>query len=281
MSRYLRISVLIGLLLFLFLTPSLHAQAILTHQSGEQTVAVEALKPAFDNDQGVEFATSAWFLSGLWQFNDNWAFTAELPLARYGQEVSVNGQPTVDISETTVGNLYAGIRYGHNNGPFMANLGIRLPFAEQDKLNAELAGRFSDVERWDAFIPNALGFIGTGQYRYQLASGFFVGARGGGSFLVNTDKDEGEDASDLYLLYGLSAGYRAPRFDLTADFSGRFLATNDEGGFGANSWHFAGISATYKAGRIWPGVQFKLPLDKDSRDVVDFVGGVHFLINLK
>ncbi len=281
MRRYLRIAVLMGLLVFLIATPSLNAQAILTHQFGKQTVAVEVLKPNFTDAEGVEFVTSAWFVSGLWKFRDNWAFLAELPLARYGQELRVNGQPTLDISETTIGNLYTGVRYGQPNGTFSANLGVRFPFAEQDKVNAELAGRFSDVERWDAFVPNALGFIGTGQYRLQLNHGFFIGARGGGSFLVNTDKETGEDASDLYLLYGVSAGYRAPKFDLTADFSGRFLATNDVGGFGENSWHFAALSATYKVGRVWPGVQFKLPLDKDSRDVVDFVGGVHFLINVR
>ncbi|RMI08901.1 MAG: hypothetical protein D6681_07620 [Calditrichaeota bacterium] len=281
MRRYLSVSVLVGLLLILVAVPSLHAQALWIHSSTDRGVALEALKPTFDDNEGIRFTTSALYFSGYTRFGDHWRIVGELPIAHYGIKRTIEGAGNFEKTETTVGNPYLGVQYQTTERRFTADVGIRIPLASEEKTFATQAGQVTDLERWDAFMPNSLGFIGIGQYRYRFENGLVTGVRGGGSFLINTDKQEGEDASDLYLLYGVFAGYEAPRFNIMGNFSGRFLTTSDEGGFGENSLHLLALSANYKAGKVWPGVMFKLPLDEDLSNVLDFVAGLQLAVNLK
>ena len=280
MKRYLWVSVLVSLLLFLVAVPSLNAQAIWTHQTTDRGVALEALKPTFTNNEGVEFTTSALFFSGYTRFGDHFRVIGELPIVHYGTEPEKDEPGAGEISETAVANPYLGFQYQSTERRFIADFGVRLPLIAEEKTFARQAGMYSDLDRWDAFLPKMLGFIGTGQYRYKFENGLYTGIRGGGSFLVNTKKEQGEDASEFYLLYGLFAGYDAERFNINGNFSGRYLTTSDQEGFGENSLHLLGISASYKAGKIWPGLQFKLPLDKDLSDVLDFVVGLQLAVNI-
>ncbi len=281
MKRYLLLSVLMSLVLLLIAVPSLNAQAIWTHQPTERGVALEALKPTFAENDGVKFSTSALFFSGFTRIGEHFRVIGELPVVHYGFEPSQNQQGNENISETAVGNPYLGMQYRTTEQRFTADVGVRFPVMSEDKPFAEQTGFYSDLERQDAFIPDALGFIGNGQYRYRFENGLFAGVRGGGSFLINTQKDEGEDASDFYLNYGLFAGYEAERFNITGNFDGRFLTTHDEGGFGENSLHLLAFSGNYKAGKISPGLMVKVPLDKDLSDVVDFVVGLQVAVNLQ
>ncbi|RMG40174.1 MAG: hypothetical protein D6732_03370 [Methanobacteriota archaeon] len=281
MKRYLVISVLFGLLLLLTAVSPLNAQAIWTHHTMDRGVALEALKPTFTDNEGVEFSTSALYLSAHTTIGKGFWIIGELPVVHYGFSPTQDQQNEQEISETAVANAYFGFQYQTTGREFMADVGVRLPFLSEEKEIASQSGLYSDLERWDAFVPHALTFSGLGRYQHRFDNGFYAGVRGGAAYQINTEKDAGEDRANFYLLYGINAGYAMERLDFNADLIGRFLTTNEEGGFGENTMHLATLSANYRVGKVQPGLLVKLPLDKDLTDVIDYVVGLQFAVNLR
>jgi len=55
----------------------------------------------------------------------------------------------------------------------------------------------------------------------------------------------------------------------------------ENGDFGEDPAHQLGLAASIGFGKVWPGVQMRLPLDKDLKETWDFAAGIHLGIRLE
>lgn len=238
------------------------------------SLAVEFIKPNFEGEDNLTFLTSVWFFSGRFAIGESITLVGELPL--------VYAKPDVDgaDSETIIGNPYGGIEVRRAGSNFFGELGVRLPVTPDDKFLAPLIGFYGDVDRLEAFIPDLFGIIGRVNYQSISPSNIIVRLRVGPTILTNSD-DFFEDDTEVLVDYNAQVGYSGQSIIIVGGFTGRYIATQDEGDFGEKTIHQLGASAGLKGGTVSPGVHFRLPLDEDLTELLDFVFGLNLTINLQ
>jgi hypothetical protein len=134
------------------------------------------------------------------------------------------------------------------------------------------------VERIDAFAPDTLPLTAALNYRPRLSENFSLRLRGGPAVWIPVgDEQEGRDA-DAFLVYSAQSWFDAGQLRLGGGLSGRWLVTED--GDGDATTHQLGLSASHGLGRVRPGIEFRLPLDKDLTDVVNSVIGLNLQIGI-
>jgi len=111
-------------------------------------------------------------------------------------------------------------------------------------------------------------------------SGFVFRLRGGPSPLINTNKDEFEDGTELFIGYSAQVGYESEAVSVLGGFTGRANLTESNSDFGDRSAHQIGFNTSVGLGKIKPGVHFRLPLDKSLKDALDFVFGLNLGVQL-
>jgi hypothetical protein len=258
---------------------SILGQPLWLDRSHDKTIALEILKPSFDDRtfiKNTKFVTSALFLSLRLPLSENLHFVGELPFANGGFDFDGESE-----SESTIGNPYLGLEISGQNSPVFAELGIRAPLAKEENFGT-LIGVLTDfVDRAEAFTPDMVSITAMANYRYKNPSGFVTRLRGGPAFWVNTDKQEFEDDTELFLLYSMQAGYESEQVSIGGGFTGRWLLTEKDLTFGEQTFHQLAFAASAGLGNLRPGIQIRLPLDDDFKEVVDFVFGVNLGIQLK
>jgi hypothetical protein len=130
---------------------------------------------------------------------------------------------------------------------------------------------YSDVDRLEAFLPKTLPFSGMVNFHQVGPSGLAIRLRGGLSFWVFTDKEAFDDDTELFASYSAQIGYESRQGSVMAGFTGRANLTTEDANFSERSVHQFGATASVGMG---PGVQFRLPLDEDLKDVLDAVFGI-------
>lgn len=256
---------------------SLSAQSIWLDRSADKTVGLEVLIPNFKDEDGV----SGWaaFLSLRAPLSNQLHFVGEMPFAHGSFE---SRSIFIDSgSQNSIGNPYFGIEIGRQGSPVFGEIGARVPLASEDKFGATLVGLVTDFDRLEAFAPKMLPLTAMLNYHHKEASGFAIRLRGGPSFLINTDKDEFEDGSELFIGYSAQAGYESEQVSILGGVTGRANMTEENADFGERSVHQLGFNASVGLGNVRPGIHFRLPLDDDLKDSMDFVMGFNLGIQLK
>jgi hypothetical protein len=260
------------------------AQSIWLDRRHDKTITLEILKPNFDGEDNTTLATSALFLSFRSPLSKKLHFVAELPFAHSGFEAinrGESGSTSVDESESTLGNPYFGLEIAGQSSPVFAEIGIRVPFAAEDKLGAVVTGFFTDFDRFEAFLPDLVPITGMLNYYHKEASGLAIRLRGGSSLLINHNKEKNEDATEWFLGYSAQAGYESERVSVLGGVTGRANISEGDLDFGERSIHQLGFNASVGLGNVRPGVHFRLPLDDDLKNSLDFVLGFNLGIQLK
>ena len=254
---------------FLFSFPGTAlSQPVWLNQDHNNAVAIEFLKPNFAGDVGTTFPTMAVFMTFRQEIGEKVSFVAELPLAHYGPGGSLQ---RISGSETTLGNIYVGLE-GRRAGAF-GEAGVRLPTSDEHRGDALIVGIFSDLGRWEAFLPNAFVFSAWSNYRSPQETGLGGRIRVGSSIWVPT---EGEDV-DVLLHYTGQLFFRDPVGELSAGFTGRLVVT-EAGDLGKRTLHELGFSGSLTRGNVKPALHFKVPLDDDLSSVLDFVMGLSLAV---
>ncbi|MFQ5675302.1 MAG: hypothetical protein ACE5G1_05340 [bacterium] len=253
----------------------LFAQPIWLAQNEGSFLGFEALKPTFDNDDNLTFATSAMFVSGRFFIGDAIALTGELPIAHAGVD---NGG-----SETMFGNPYIGLELRKADGSFAIELGARLPLAADDKLAAATIGFFGDFDRLEAFLPDIVTFVGRLNFQTVNRSNIILRLRGGPTLMANADNTlsnlfEG-DNSELFIDYSAQVGIQGT-LSILGGITGRYLATED-GSFADNSVHQLGASAVLDLGTLNPGIQLRVPIDDDLSDFFNYAVGLSLAVEIQ
>jgi hypothetical protein len=276
----LRGSALIGMLFII--STVLPAQSIWLDRSAKKSVALEFLKPNFDEDMGIKSAY-ALFASLRLPISPSVSLAVELPISHtIYKEYDYNWDAYYytdfirihEESETAIGNPYIGFEIPNGKDVFW-EMGLRLPMASKEKYYAEAVGIFSDLDRAEAFGSKVLPFHLSFNYCHRQASGFAIRLRGGPDLWINTDSEPGSDKTELYLHYSAQLGYENAQFCFLAGITGKWWVTGEDMDFGERTFHQLGFEAGLKFGRIHPGIHLRLPLDEDLSDILDSVIGLN------
>jgi hypothetical protein len=245
----------------------LSAQSLCTNPAqGRASLELEMLRPNFSDDELVfTGATGAGFLTGRVRLAERWTAVADLPFARAAWDVLDETG-----SSNTVGNPHLGVEWQAGER-FGGELGLRMPVGDLediDQLAAMVVGMAGELERLEAFVPETLGLYAAGSYRQPLAQSLSLRLRANTAFLGG---DGGPD--DLLVGYTGQLWYQQGRLNVGSGVTGRANVTtdDDEADRASHQWIVAG---DYRAGQLRPGLQLRVPLDGEVRDLTDFTVGV-------
>lgn len=252
------------------------AQSIWLDRSPDKMLALEILKPSLKGEENVSFTTAAYFLTYRTPLSKNVRFVGELPFAHGDFGRQVNFFFTRFGPGSTLGNPYLGVEVQREGSPMFVEIGARAPLTSDSQFQAVTTGLAADFDRMEAFMPNTIPFTGMLNYRQKSASGLAFRLRGGPSFLVGTSGG----GSQWLLGYSAQVGYETRPFNLNAGLSGR-ANLSGEGDYGERSIHQLGLSANLGLGQFRPGVHFRMPLDQDTREGLNYVVGINLGIQLK
>lgn len=253
-----------ALLLFAILVPdAVLAQTQFTRPYLPSTVAVEAVRPAFE-DEMLSADTGALFVTGSYTLNENVEIVGELPVARAGGE----GLQTT----TALGNPLLGFAFSSTRMPILVELGARLPVAEDNV--ATRRGQSADYGRGSAFLEDERQLYLLGNTRYQFSQKVSIRVRGGLAYSVFQNEVDGAQRTerDLRLRYSAQAWREGDWLMLGLTFNGRGTTTAP-GGYGSKSTHHVAATAILDIGKVAPGITVGAPLDGSERDIAPFLLG--------
>ena len=271
-SRQLFYSFLTTALFFLFTSVNFtaKAQSPWLPDSLDNGIGFEFLKPVFDDGTGISALTSTQIISGRYRANDNVLLVVELPFIYFNSDFF--------DSEFKIGNPYVGFLVNNSSKTYFLEAGIRAPLASDDDFGVTSIGVFSDFDRAEAYGPDLFAITVKNNYLKKSQSGFVFKLMGGLSYWLSTDSNNTD--SELLFDYSGHAGYDGDKVQLLGGITGRLIITEDDIDFGERTFHQFGIIARYKATKVQPGLLFRIPLDDDLGDLINFVAGVNLLINL-
>ncbi len=263
---WLMSALVLGMVLAL-LPVSAAAQTIWLGPDQANNVTLEWLRPEFEDAEDLSFMTSGFFLSARFGINDQFRLVGDVPFGYFGTDID-----DVD-SEIGIGNPYLGVEVGNLKSPVWGELGLRIPLTDVDNLGSSF-GFFSDYDRCEAFMPDAVSAMGFANYLYRHDSGFSMRLRGGPLFLISTDSDEYEDDMEMYAMYSLQGWYDTARLRFGTGITGRMIATEKDLDLGERTIHQLGLALAGKFRGVEPGLHFRLPLDEDLSDVTNYTFGL-------
>ena len=229
------------------------AQSIWLDRSVPKSIHLELAKPLLEGD-GDGFFTFNTYLSTRLPLGENLSFVGELPVATLAIESDFD-----DESSTAFGNVYLGIESnvrGESGGWFEA--GVRLPTASDDEF-AVFTGVLGDLDRWEAFFPNAMFIHGAAHWRkVPRAGGVGADFRLAPQVWFPTE-DEGE--TELFATYGAQVLFQSTGARGGAGLTGRWFVTDDDEGDASS--HQVEAAFDFLSGSVRPGVTFRVPLEDD------------------
>lgn len=274
---------------FLFLLPNTTSpQSIWIDRSVDKAIWLEIQKPNFTDEylgggffsepQKTTFATAALFLSARWRLSGPLVLRAELPFINAGIKDQYYIDPlgdtiqTVGGSENQFGNPLLGLEIGLPGSPFSGEFAVRFPIVDDQHLFSSGFGIFTDYDRFESFFPDIMTFTAIANYQYKGPTGLLLRLRTGPAFMVVT---EGGGDPELFADYSAQAGYQGNRVTVLAGLTGRALVTESDLSFGERTIHQLGLSGSYSTGRFIPGILFRVPMDDDLSEILDFVFGIN------
>ncbi len=234
----------------------------------QRGTALDILRPKFQAG-GTSLTSVAAYISGRFP-TGGIAIRFELPLA-YASTSGPFGSTSF-----TFGNPYVGIESGADTG-LAFEAGLRGPAASENEFAAQL-GFFSDITRFEAFVPNSATVSGRARWRLHDESGFTFDAGGGPSVVFPTN---GQGDAELILHHHMTAGYRGRDAWASVGFGGWTFVTEDAGGVGQRTLNEIGASLGFASGTVRPAVHVIVPLDDEYNALVGVVLGFGVSVAVK
>jgi hypothetical protein len=264
-------SIAVSLILTCFvLTEPVASQHYWLHAYGEREISLEVLKPRLYGYYDYSLLNSTWFLSGNFSVTEAAAFVVEFPFANY----DIDNESSYYKDESIIGNPYVGFRISTPgkkvSDTVVANFGLRLPLAQDDKYGASYIGMYTSFDRFEAFVPDLFTILASGGCRRSFEGGASISFAGGGTFMVPTE--DGNDP-EMFIDYNLELWYRSDKAGFGSGFTGRLLITEGDLNFGERTVHQMGFSGYVDFGTFRPGLNLRFPLDDDPTPSLDYVYG--------
>ncbi len=264
-------------LLFVLILISSHllfAQGNWLRTSTENAIAVEVHKPFFGANDNTAFLTSTQFLSLKLSLNNNVALIGELPFAYV--ELDSDFFP----SESTTGNVYAGVLINPGKEGFSAEVGMRVPISPDDD---EENGTAASIGIFSEYVPNLEAFVADAtpirlrlNYLARGKEGIVLRANGGPTvWLANGNRDE----TEWFLQYGSRVGYQGKNNAFWIGLDGRLWMTSGEQG--ESHWSEFGLGGNAGMGSTRIFFELRKPLDDSLSSIVDWVAELGLAIELR
>jgi len=266
---------LISLLLFPVM---LSAQSEWVDNGQERSfLSIEIIKPVryIDSLLGKvqpDFTTlsGSIFLTGRYAIGKNFVLAADLPIAR-GE---FKGEEFKDLgAQTIMGNPYIGAEYFLPETPLFFELGMRIPIVQVGKHLAGISGIYSDFDRAEAFLPNIVPVYGAVNYEKIFESKILFRARTGVNLWFISKEWESYRDPILLVDYTLQTGYMHERVTIVAGLTGRLDANSDPKYDEKAHILQYGATVTVPFGNFRPGINFRIPGNKYTEGLIDYVLG--------
>jgi len=255
------------------LSHSAQAQSIWTQQVEPPSIGLEILKANFDDFNDVAFSTSLIYITTQIPFSEQFVFVGELPISHADFTFQ-----SFNFSETSVGNPYVGVKLMLENSPASFEFGLRPNVTPDDKPAAATTAFNTDVDRFEAFIPKLVTFLGRVHYKQQTGGNFVVRLDGGPTLWVFTDNGI-DNKTQFWVNYSGMVGYDGQFFNLFGGITGR-VRMSQSGSFGERSTHQLGVTAGLNLGHVKPGLHFRVPIDNQLNNVINYVIGLNLNVEL-
>ncbi|HVP06648.1 MAG TPA: hypothetical protein VMS71_02310 [Candidatus Acidoferrum sp.] len=253
--------------------PALAQVAWLSPMDG-RGISLEILKPSLDGS-GWGFGTSVLNLTARVPATDQLSLMAQLGIANASLSSSY---ADYSYNETQFGNLYFGAELGGKGSTPIAELGVWLPMASDEKELSSVVGMLTTWDRFQVYASKMTSLTFRGGYKY-------VGPPEPGvqlKFLVGpTYMKPNEGDGELFADYSAECWIRRAQFGVGAGFTGRAWITESDLSFGERSVHLLGMAGYYDVGQCRLGGTFRIPIDDDLSSEVSFVYGVSISFMLK
>jgi hypothetical protein len=263
--------------IFIFLLPLIvSAQSFLLKDLpvDKTTLGFRFLHPSFKDVEGLSF------FSGVYDFSVRIPMGSKLNIVGSLPFATASGD---DIeSESGLGNIYVGLqgRLGSTaEKGFNLSIGAFLPTASEDKPSAAVIGITTNYLQLTKFLPNVLTITGNMAYHRIHSNGWMFGLELGPEIWIPTKGEEGEE--EVYIHYGLSAGYRINAFDIKVEWAGIGIITEDVEDFGDRFINMLAFGVVWNRSAFRPGIFYKIYLKKDLRELVRGVIGIRLNVVLR
>lgn len=270
---------LVSAVFLLVLAGPASAQSIWIDRGVDRAIWLEVLKPNFSEEFLTNggffspplkstFATSAVFLSTRWRVSGPLLLRAEIPFVNVG----FKGQPQFfgGTSENQFGNPFVGIELGRPDASSSGEIGVRIPIVDDEHPFSAQMASYIDFDRFEAFLPNVWTFTAMANVQFTGKTGLLLRLRAGPAFFLPTES--GPDP-ELFGDYSVQAGYQANRATVLGGLSGRGWLTESD--LSNRFIDQLGFAASYTFGNFIPGVHFRVPLDDNLSNYVDFIFGIN------
>lgn len=255
----------------LFGSTALLAQQYWAEQGAGTLLRANLLKPFFKGE-GNQFLNGAVALSGSGRIGKSVRLEAEVPFARAG----FDGGFLPSESSIRFGNPYVGVQLHQSDRPWSGHFGLRLPLASDPSTTAGRGalgvGITSDLDRFEAYIPNLMTARADAEVRSVTAGGFLIGAKLGSSLMIATKEGAGDP--ELFGDYGVRGGYEGRSVRATVGLTGRLLVTESDMSFNERTFHAITGAVELRRGAIRPSVMIRVPLDSELRETAGAILGL-------
>lgn len=240
---------------------SAHAQSVWLDHGHRSSGLLEVLFPSFDGVD-TQFPDWTWYATGRFPLGARTHFVGELPFTQL--DVVGGG------SHATIGNPYLGIEYARGEDGALVEFGARMPLTSDKSDSPWVNGYLTDVEREEAFVPDALPVRLGAHYRHAAprVGGVSYDLRLVPSVWIKTS-DRFLNETETFLGYGGIVRYEGEVVRAGAGLTGRWNLSSDGQDFGRSTVHQAEFAVDVLRGPVRPGVQLKVPLDHDLKQLVN------------
>jgi hypothetical protein len=254
------------------------AQSILLPSAPEKGIALEATYTDF-KVADVSAPSSVWFLSGRLPLTPQLRVFGDLPFAYGNMKLDIDGLGIIEDKDAVFGNPRLGMEFLAN--PALTLEGsVRLPLTSANETTvADITAIMADPQRGEAFLKDVVPVSAAVNYEQVIAPGVSLRARAGGTRLFYTGDDDRDNAT--LADYGLFGSYATGPARLGLGLSGRWNVSEDDGSFSENSLHWLGLTADAAVRGVRPGISFRMPLDKDHRELVGPSVGLYLQVPLR
>ncbi len=265
---------LISLLLFPVM---LSAQSEWVDNGQERSfLSIEIIKPVRSIDSLLgevqpDFTTfsGSIFLTGRYAVGKNFVLAADISIA----SGKFKGEEYKDYGQTIMGNPYIGAEYYLPETPLFFELGMRIPIVQEGKHLAGISGIYSDFDRAEAFLPDIVPVYAAMNYETISKSKILLRVRTGVNLWFTNKEWETHRNPILLVDYTLQTGYMHERVTIVAGLTGRLDASSDPKYDEKSHILQYGATVTVPFGNFRPGVNFRIPGNKYTEGLIDYVIG--------
>ncbi len=243
--------------------------------SGKSSVAMNYKRLHFKSNDYWRASGTLLALEIATRGTDRRALIIKVPFAFYRESYkSYHSLVERRYSQGLPGNPYFGARILSPN-PFVSfDFGLRLPITGDSEIDAAVSGMLADIDQMEAFIHNYL-LINLGfSFDMKNSEGVFARLTAAPNYWIYIGKSKYVDFAELILHYGAIVGFENQDIRLQGGISGLTIFSEGDAFTDETSMHQFGLEMSYRVGKFWPGIHFRLPLDDDTKDVIDFVWGI-------